>query len=283
VSETSTVAAADGTELQYDIVGSGQLRFAFINPRFADSQYWMPVADLVTRGQKAILVAGRGTGTAGASAEPAPLVEDLSSVLSDIGARAATIVAEHADADVALAARLYAPERVGGAVLLNPTITEYIDPRSEARKPHVISAWEADQAARTETATIVDELTLEAMLLARSGEDGRSQVRLAVLAESEMLADTSVERMTGMIWGHLVAQPQWQAVTRPEVASRLSDIAMPVTLVLTGDASEVVKLTVDELSRALPRATIRRLVGQTPSLVALEGPDELAAILRATT
>jgi pimeloyl-ACP methyl ester carboxylesterase len=235
----------------------------------ADRRGWTEVADRLARtGLDVVAYDRRGFGGSPPGDAPFSHLDDLRAVLdATAGDRPAWLVGNSMGGALALDAALELPARVAGLVLLAPAVSG--DPELDEAAYNaatgglgdaIDAAWTAGEEERC------NRLEVRLWLDGPAGPEGRvggpaRELALAmnriVIANGEPVADGA---------GGL------------DAASRLNEVAIPVT-VACGELDVTLKRERSaELAEALPNATYRSLPGRA-HLPYLEAPDEIAALI----
>jgi pimeloyl-ACP methyl ester carboxylesterase len=230
----------------------------------ADRRVWYAMAPLLDA--PVIAYDRRGFGETPASPEPFTHVEDLLAVLDATVDGPVWLVGNSQGGRIALDAALTAPERVAGLVLISPAVSgapeeDELDPDSARLDAALEAATGLDEVLRLETWLWLD---------GPAGPEGRvggAARELALDMNRRILANEA---------------PEDAGASDVDAWSRLGEIRAPVTIAW-GELD--VPFIVDEcraIAERIPGARAHELAG-VAHLPSLERPDELAALIQAST
>jgi pimeloyl-ACP methyl ester carboxylesterase len=262
------IATADGTLVADGWHGAGTA-IVLLHAGVCDRRGWREVGErLAAAGRHVVAYDRRGFGDVPPAAAPFRHVEDLVAVLDAVSPDApAWLVGSSMGGEVALDAALAAPDRIAGLVLLAPAVSG--DPELDEAAYNaatggigdaIDAAWTAGEEERC------NRLEVRLWLDGPAGPEGRVGGPARALA----LAMNRIVIANG--------EPAADGAGGLDAASRLGEVAVPVT-VACGELDVTLKRARSlELAEALPNATYRSLPGRA-HLPYLEAPDEIAALI----
>jgi 3-oxoadipate enol-lactonase len=238
------------TDLWYDVTGSGPPA-VLLHESVVDSRIWAPFLPYVEDRLTAIRYDQRGYGRSPLWDGPYSPVEDLVSVLDEVGVGKAALVGTSHGGRIAIQAALERPERVSALVLAGSGLAGH--PLEIEGTPEQEARWEAAEAAGD-----VNELAeLDLEIWAPMGVDDELRAMFVENAETSNAEDPRIEQ--------------------PSVG-RLSEIVVP-TLVITGGRDvPAINEVGDLLAREIPGAK-RAVIEEADHMIQWRAPEELAHLV----
>ncbi len=238
--------------IAYDIQGDGPI-VVLITGSNLDRRMWTYEAEWLKKTAHTVVRYDlRAHGTSDTATKPFSHVDDLFSVLDDIGADTATLIGLSAGSTIALDAALQAATRVDRLVLVGPSISGYISKAPAAFTADLVAALRKDDYTRA------SEVLLRSSVFALAGES-ENLVRQMVMENNRLW---SVPR-------ELMRQNDRPALTR------LSDVAIP-TLILLGEHDLLQRQEAELLAQGVRRARLVIIRGGG-HLLNLTSPAEFRA------
>ncbi len=262
-------AIRDG--LHYGAWGSGPA-LLLLHPPGWDRRIWDLCIPHLSDDYRCIAPDQRGWGRSEWSPEKIDLLADARNVLGDATVGPPVwVVSDGSAADLALGLTLSGDPVVGGLMLFNPSLREYLDPRLPSYLGQVVSEQRSDVLSTIGGRAIgdpsVDGLRRATKSLIDETDDGSADRDRA-----RHLLDAMME--TGFARGK---QPQ---ATQPiRVVDRLDEVAVPVLIVTTGE-NPAKLATARELVRGLGTANLASSVSEWEAPFPLAQPRQAAQLIR---
>jgi 3-oxoadipate enol-lactonase len=249
----------DGGEIHYEIAGSGR-PVVLLHGGALSSRIWDREFELLTDEHTVIRFDARNHGLSSTATEPYSNPDDLRLLLDGLGIERASLVGLSLGSRTSVDFALTWPDRVERLMLNSPGVSGMT-----FRDPFIL-----DQQALMQTATDAEGIVRP---LLRMWVDGPlrtpEQVDPAVRGLCERIKTNSINRH-GMGW-------QFPPVEVGAI-DRLSELAMPITLVLGDfDSSDIVDV-VERIANQARRAELVT-VADAGHVVNLEQPDRFSEIL----
>lgn len=263
MNETFT-ASGGGARLAGESAGSGP-SIVFLHAGVADRRMWRTEMERLEPDHRVIAYDRRGFGDTSATTQPFSHVDDLESVLDQLGCETAVLVGCSQGGRISIDFALVHPERVAALVLVAPAVSGAVSP---ATYPPAIAQHIEDLEHAEEDHDFDRINALEAWLWL----DGPTSPESRVEGPARELFLT----MNGVALHH----PEIGDERRPPAAMpRLGQLAMP-TLVVWGDLDfEHIQRRSAEIAATAPKGEAFLMAG-TAHLPNLEQPDVFNARLR---
>jgi pimeloyl-ACP methyl ester carboxylesterase len=255
----------NGAPIAFDDEGDGPA-LVFIHAGIADRSMWWAQRDAFAGSHRVVRLDLRGFGDSGVSPGSYKHHEDFRALLDHLGIGSATVVGISMGGDVALAFALDYPERVERLALVS-TIAAMETPSDDLR-----ALWrEADAASVAGDIDRATEIEVDGWIV------GKDRTRADVDAAYLECATA----MIGRIWERASeATAGEEAEPVLPLATRLSELEMPVLLVRGDHDLTDVESSMARLAAGIPHAEVHVITG-TAHLPPLECPAEFNARLRA--
>ena len=251
--------AVEGGRLSYEVAGSGLRTIIFIHDGFTDMRVWDEIWPVLGHEYRVVRYDRRGHGRTPESSRPYSAVDDIASLVVELGIARAVIVAGSDGADLALGFALAHPAQVEQLVLVSPRVAGGPpSPSTDAR----ISANNAALASG-DVATSIGLWVNDRYIV--NGPNRSARARLRSILETSP---------------HDLNNRDSQDRARASVLPRLSGVSAP-TLILYGarDMPDILPVS-RAIQLALPGARLDPVQG-SGHLIYLDEPEIFAAAVLA--
>ena len=258
--------ASGGAQLHVDAWGVTGPAILALHPGVGDSRVWQWCApEWAESGYRVVAYDRRGFGETGYVAEDHDDLTDLLAVTKATGSIPAVVVGNSRGGGLALDLALAHPDHVTALVLIAPSPTGY----DYANWP--TSAAEAAQDDLLTSAGAAGDLDLLNQLEVRYWLDGVEQPEGRVGGRARDL----MREMNGRA---LHAAPIGEPATRTEAWGRLSELDIPVMLIVGEYDLPGIRQQCNEIADAIPSARLATMPGSAhcPSL---DSPGDLSAVV----
>jgi pimeloyl-ACP methyl ester carboxylesterase len=252
---------SDGTEIFYDVAGSGS-PVVLLHPFPVDHEFWFPISKFLSSQYRLIMPDLRGHGKSGLGEGPATMQKhaaDVGRVMSDAGVERAPIVGVSIGGYTIFEFWRRFRERASALVLCN---TKAPGDTPEARVGRLDAANEVLQRGT--------EPFFEGMLQKVLGESTRSSRPDLVEGALRMMRKMTAEDVAGVQRG---------MAERPDSMGTLKTINAP-TLIVTGDEDKMTGVPEAELMKQNIAGSQLRVIAKAAHYSPWEQPEETGKILR---